>query len=673
MIASIDFGASATKAAVLDATTDAARLIAFDATNHLPTAVHRHRGGKLLVGRPALAYLDRRPHQVRTDLKQRLNHATVVRANNPLVEVGGARPMPLLEAVAAVLAHAYRAVESSLSGPPGQLLLTYPVIWDAARRAALRQAARLGGIEARIELVSEPEAAAWQLSATHDRLPTPIAMLDLGASTFDLAVLDRDSDGRLGRLHADGRAVGGDDFDVALLDLVEDGLTGAARRRFVELRTEAAHDVTREAQAVKIRLTVEPRATFAFRDVEREISREEFDEAVAPLVEECVETAAQAVETVHRTRPVRTVGLCGAASRVPYFRDEVAALARRLGAGFVEVGGPGGGPARVAAVALGAVRVAHRPVLRSDDDWVVNFDKFPRVPPLTPTADGFAYPTTDAADIGLSRPGGNRLAAKVGNITSLTRVWRLAYDLDQRLLVSGSDNGLVELWEHGEELTLRHRGFLGRSASVLGFFRDQEVTALAVRGDRIASVEKRGTGAVYRRKGNRWSLHHRLNLTGPTVGLSILARDGALLRWGGERLELLDPDSGHTLATEKLPTQDPVIRVEPRHGWAYLRSADLLAAYRIDGRSIRAGFRREIAGTGALCCGTYASRPLVLTVAPAESAVLALDGCTGAELARLDVPDPGEVSQLTPTAWPDRFFVAIGNEVRFLTLTGGPR
>ncbi|GGL98764.1 Hsp70 family protein [Micromonospora yangpuensis] len=673
MIASIDFGASATKAAVLVAASDTARLVAFDATNHLPTAVHRHRGGRLLVGRTALAYLDRRPHQVRTDLKQRLNQAAVVRADSPLVDVGGARPMPLLEAVAAVLAHAYRAIESSLSGPPGQLLLTYPVIWDAARRDALRQAARLGGIEARVELVSEPEAAAWQLSATHDRLPTPIAMLDLGASTFDLAVLDRDSDGRLRRLHADGRAVGGDDFDVALLDLVEDGLTGAVKRRFVELRAEAAHEVSREAQAVKIRLTVEPRATFAYRDVERDITREEFDEAVAPLVEECVETAAQAVETVHGTRPVRTIGLCGAASRVPSFRDEVAALACRLGAGFVEVGGPGGGPARVAAVALGAVRVARRPVLRSDGDWVPTFDKFPTVPPLTPTADGFAYPTTNAADIGLARPGGNRLAAKVGNLSSLTRVWWLGYDLDQRLLVSGSDNGLVELWEHGEELTLRHRGFLGRSASVLGFLRDQEVTALAIRGDQIASVEKRGTGAVYRRRGSRWSLHRRLSFTGPTQGLAFLERDGLLLRWGGTRLELVDPDTGRDLVTEAMPAEDGVVRVEPRHGWAYLRSADLLAAYRIDGRSIRAGFRREIAGTGALCCGTYAGRPLVLTVAPAESAVLALDGCTGAELARLVVPDPAAVSQLTPTAWPDRFFVAIGNEVRFLTLTGGPR
>lgn len=359
MIVAIDFGASTVKTAVLG-DSGAGELLRVGSSLEYPSAIFLTPEGVLEVGHRAVAF--QRRDQLRFDarLKQRINHRTPVAPKDRVVHLGSGDSLPLLEAVTAVLKQAVYAVAGSGQAPFEKLVLTHPVDWGDEELELMTAAVRAAGFAGALDFASEPEGAAWFHRAQQGDLPTPAAVFDLGASTFDAAVLIGDGDRLVARFQ-DGRMTGGDDFDVAVLDLVAAELGGADRTRFDRLRVSDrwGYDLADEARELKELLSREQEGTFAFDGLpDVPVTRDMFEDAVRPALEECVAILADAVDALPSSSPLGSVVLSGGSSLVPLVQELVRDVAGRRGA-VVLTAPDGTDPGH--AVALGAVHLPQPP------------------------------------------------------------------------------------------------------------------------------------------------------------------------------------------------------------------------------------------------------------------------------------------------------------------------
>jgi molecular chaperone DnaK (HSP70) len=201
----IDFGARTTRAAV--AYHARGRIAEADA---VPSVVRWHVSdadaprGELRAGNP---WPTLRASRWRGEVapKVRIGEA---RLSLGVVEVGVA------DAVAAILrVLTERAVSRQGDLPPGAIVLTHPAWWSEQQLGQFRAAADKAGL-AGAQLLPEPVAVAGYFTSEDVSVGSRFAVLDMGASTCDAAVVERTRDGfdlagEPGRLHT----LGGDDFE----------------------------------------------------------------------------------------------------------------------------------------------------------------------------------------------------------------------------------------------------------------------------------------------------------------------------------------------------------------------------------------------------------------------------------------------------------------------------
>ena len=212
----IDFGTSFTAAAI--AHEDQIEVLEVEDARRFLSAVLLAEDGSLLVGRSAVNQARRFPDRFERSPKRLLGQPAALLAGTP-VEV--------VDMVAAVLRHVGDAARVHQgASAPSWVRLTHPAGWGPERRDVLREAARRAGL-GEVELLSEPEAAAW-FFVDDRRGEEPVvdpggcvAVYDLGGGTFDTAILKRTDDefalaGPPGGLDW----FGGEDFDQRLLDRV---------------------------------------------------------------------------------------------------------------------------------------------------------------------------------------------------------------------------------------------------------------------------------------------------------------------------------------------------------------------------------------------------------------------------------------------------------------------
>jgi molecular chaperone DnaK (HSP70) len=360
VIVAVDFGASTTKTAVLRQYGGVAELVAVGGSVEFPTAIYLAADATVEVGERAVALQGSDPLRFDARLKQRINHRTPVSAMQRVVRLGSDDSLSLVDAVTAVLKHALDASVGVLGSAPQRLVLTHPAAWEDDERELLTAAVRKAGFAGEPEFAAEPESAAHYHLTENKALRKPIAVFDLGASTYDAAILV-DNGGKLVSRFLDGRLAGGDDFDSAILDLVATRLPAADHARFEQLRSsdQWSYDLADEARDVKERLSTEDSVYFAFDSLpDVLITRADFDEAIRTSVEDCVAVLADAIDALPANPGLGSIVLSGGSSRVPLVRDLVQDLAGRHGAAVLAVDGKVG-PGQV--VALGAVRIPQPP------------------------------------------------------------------------------------------------------------------------------------------------------------------------------------------------------------------------------------------------------------------------------------------------------------------------
>ncbi len=179
-VLSIDFGTSGT-VGVLAAFGRGPRAIEVDGSVTMSSAVYAEEDGRLVVGQDAERRARLDPSRFEPNPKRRIDDGELLL---------GDRPVPVVDAFAAVLRRMGEEAERQLSGVPDEVRLSHPAGWGAQRQQTLRAAAgKAGFVQAR--LVPEPVAAAAHYATLRETgAPSgPIAVYDLGAGTFDCAVV----------------------------------------------------------------------------------------------------------------------------------------------------------------------------------------------------------------------------------------------------------------------------------------------------------------------------------------------------------------------------------------------------------------------------------------------------------------------------------------------------
>ena len=196
---------------------------------------------------------------------------------------------------------------ATLGGDLDGVVITVPAYFDDAQRQGTKDAARLAGLHV-LRLLNEPTAAAiaYGLDSGQEGV---IAVYDLGGGTFDISVLPTGGDS----------ALGGDDFDHLLADYLRE-LAGLSDRSDNRLQRELLD----AAIAAKIALSDADSVSVNVGGWQGDITREQFNELIAPLVKRTLLACRRALKDAGvAAEEVLEVVMVGGSTRVPLVRERV--------------------------------------------------------------------------------------------------------------------------------------------------------------------------------------------------------------------------------------------------------------------------------------------------------------------------------------------------------------
>ena len=296
----------------------------------LPSVVHFGKDEKVIVGYEAAELAAQDPQNTVISVKRLIGRSLADiqqrYPNLPYQFVASENGLPLLatrqgvrspiEISAEILKKLTALGEQRLGGDLVGAVITVPAYFDDAQRQSTKDAAKLAGLNV-LRLLNEPTAAAiaYGLDSGQEGV---IAVYDLGGGTFDISIL-RLSRGVFEVLATGGdTALGGDDFDLVLADWIieQSAVKPENDSQYRELIELANH--------VKVELTNVMEAKIQYRNWLGNISREQFNELIQPLVKRSLLACRRALKDAGvEVEDVNEVVMVGGSTRVPYVREQV--------------------------------------------------------------------------------------------------------------------------------------------------------------------------------------------------------------------------------------------------------------------------------------------------------------------------------------------------------------
>jgi actin-like ATPase involved in cell morphogenesis len=321
-VLSVDLGTSNT-VAVLSAHGRAARVVEVDGSATMPSAVFASEDGSgLVVGRDAERRARLDPSRFEPNPKRRVDEGTLLL---------GDKVVTVTDALSGVLRRVADETSRQLGGArPEEVRLTHPAQWGPVRRNVLLTAARSAGMGSNLVLVPEPVAAAAHFASFPRQglaLGQALAVYDLGAGTFDVAIVAATQHGFAVLAEAGLPDLGGLDVDQALLEHVGRQVSHRDPGRWQRLlRPESTGDrrarraLQEDVKAAKEALSRHPQTEVPmpepFEDVL--VTRVELEALIRPSMLRSVELLAATIRTTGLS-PGRLAGiyLVGGSSRIP--------------------------------------------------------------------------------------------------------------------------------------------------------------------------------------------------------------------------------------------------------------------------------------------------------------------------------------------------------------------
>src|SRR5215469_8084380 len=236
------------------------------------------------------------------------------------------------EISAYVLRQLKRNAERFFGGSVTKAVITVPAYFNDAQRQATKDAGRIAGLDV-LRLVNEPTAAslAYGLDEKKNGI---VAVYDLGGGTFDISIL-RLHDGIFEVIATNGDThLGGDDIDNLLITIALDDIRGDIG---LDLRrnAEAVQAIRQAVIDAKIALSSQPLIQLdiqlpAGKRYRREITREQFERLIQPIIERTVGPCRQALKDAGlEPQQIDEVVLVGGSTRIPKVRALVEEMFQR--------------------------------------------------------------------------------------------------------------------------------------------------------------------------------------------------------------------------------------------------------------------------------------------------------------------------------------------------------
>src|SRR5712671_7843450 len=295
----------------------------------LPSVVGVGEAGDLLVGEEARNQFILYPERTVRSIKRRMG-------SGEKVELAGHAYTPQ-EISAIILKRLKDIAERRLGRPVRKAVITVPAYFSDTQRQATREAGEIAGLEV-VRIINEPTAAALVYEAAQHQ-GKRILVYDLGGGTFDVSVV-RIEQGVVEVISSHGNNhLGGDDFDHKIVEHVLEHLK---LKHGVDVadRPQAMARILRSAEDAKKQLSDHPYARIAEEylaehsgqpvNLDLELSREEYEDMIAPFIEETLGAIHIALESAGLTSSqVDEILLVGGATRTPLIRRRLVECSAR--------------------------------------------------------------------------------------------------------------------------------------------------------------------------------------------------------------------------------------------------------------------------------------------------------------------------------------------------------
>ncbi len=288
-----------------------------------PSIVAFSRNNERLVGQVA-------KRQAVTNSERTVSSIKREMGSDYRVNIDGKKYTPQ-EISAMVLQKLKADAEAYLGDSVTEAVITVPAYFTDAQRQATKDAGMIAGMNVK-RIINEPTAAALAYGVDKEE-PQKIMLYDLGGGTFDVSVLDINSDVIEVLATAGNNRLGGDDFDKCIVDyLVEE----FRREHKIDLRKDATamQRVREAAEKAKIELSGITMANINLPfltankngplHMETVLTRAKFDELTRHLVDMTMGPVQQAMADSGLTPAnLSKVLLVGGSSRIPAVQEAV--------------------------------------------------------------------------------------------------------------------------------------------------------------------------------------------------------------------------------------------------------------------------------------------------------------------------------------------------------------
>ncbi len=319
-----------------------------DGSNLVPSLVALDPRGQIIVGNPARKYLietsERAVYSIKRLMGRGLEDIQEELKLFPFRVAEDLQPGEVLrikladkdytppEISAFILRQLKRNAERYFGAPVKKAVITVPAYFNDAQRQATKDAGRIAGLEV-LRLVNEPTAAALAYGLDKQRNGV-VAVYDLGGGTFDISIL-RLHDGIFEVISTAGDThLGGDDLDNLLITIALDDIRGDMGLDY-RRNAEVVQAVRKSVIDAKIALSSNQRTAIEValpegRHYQREITREQFEVLVEPILQRTVGPVKQAIKDAALTPgQINEVALVGGSTRIPRVHTIVKELFQR--------------------------------------------------------------------------------------------------------------------------------------------------------------------------------------------------------------------------------------------------------------------------------------------------------------------------------------------------------
>ncbi len=303
----------------------------------VPSIVHFHDSGDIIVGNEAKPYLIADPSNTIFSVKRLLgqsykdienfkeffSYKVIDDDSDSIVKIKvGEKFFTPIELSALILKELKERAEHALKTPVNRAVITVPAYFNDAQRQATRDAGKIAGLDV-LRIVNEPTAASLAYGIGIDpNDEQTIAVYDLGGGTFDISIL-KIQNGIFEVLSTNGDTfLGGDDFDRAILGywIKENNIADDTLKNNVPL----AQELRLKAEEAKKALSSQNIFNSHVADYHCAITKQKFEELILPLVNKTIECSKNAIADAGvSVDEIQHIIMVGGSTRTPLVKSMV--------------------------------------------------------------------------------------------------------------------------------------------------------------------------------------------------------------------------------------------------------------------------------------------------------------------------------------------------------------